>query len=85
MPIGRDYLLEKPRPPSGSEFFLHTQVVPAAANIAGTLEVWLDRAANRAGVKPSIILAGAIGLISLSLFSRVQRRSAGHDASSAKY
>ena len=42
--IGRDYLLKKPGRPSAPKLFLDTQVVPLAVNIAGGLEVALDRA-----------------------------------------
>ncbi|MCJ2087456.1 hypothetical protein MKK88_15910 [Methylobacterium sp. E-005] len=73
MSIGRDYLLKKPGRPSAPKLFLDTQVVPVAVNVAGGLEVAVDRAARRLGVRPAVILAGAVGLASLSVL--LARRS----------
>jgi hypothetical protein len=67
MIIGRDYLLKKPAGPSSPKLFLDTQVVPFAVNVASSLEVALDRASVRIGVRPALILAGALGLASLTL------------------
>ena len=39
MMIGREYLLKHSTGPSGPKLFLDTQVVPFAANIAGSLFV----------------------------------------------
>ena len=74
MPIGRDYLLKKPARPSAPKLFLDTQVVPLAANIAGGLEVALDRAASRLGVRPVVVLASATGIASLSVIYLMRRR-----------
>lgn len=79
MAVGRDYLLKKPSGPSGPKLFLDTQVVPLAANIAGSLEVALDRAAARTGVRPALILAGATGLIGLGLIRLLTRRDGVED------
>ncbi|MEE7494658.1 hypothetical protein [Methylobacterium oryzae] len=79
MAVGRDYLLKKPSGPSGLKLFLDTQVVPLAANIAGSLEVALDRAAARTGVRPALILAGATGLIGLGLIRLLTRRDGVED------
>ncbi|MEE7450721.1 hypothetical protein MRF4_24570 [Methylobacterium radiotolerans] len=79
MAVGRDYLLKKPSGPSGPKLFLDTQVVPLAANIAGSLEVALDRAAARTGVRPALILAGATGLIGLGLIRLLTRRDRVED------
>lgn len=77
MIISRDYLLTKPSGPSAPKLFFDTQVVPLAANIAGGLEVALDRAATRTGVRPAVILAGATGLIGFGLFQLIRHRPAG--------
>lgn len=76
MLIGRDYLLKNPVRPSGLKLFLDTQVVPFAANVAGGLEVAVDRAARRLGVRPAVVVAGAAGLASLSVLVLVRRRRA---------
>jgi len=73
--IGRDYMLEKPAGPSAPKLFLDTQVVPLAVNIAGGLEVALDRASMRTGIRPAIILAGVTGAVSLALYSLLRGRS----------
>ena len=74
MMIGREYLLKHSTGPSGPKLFLDTQVVPFAANIAGSLEVALDRTSVRCGVRPVVILAAAAGLVSLALVSLLRRR-----------
>ena len=66
MAVGRDYLLKKPRRPSAPKVFVDTQIVPLAVNVAGGLEVAVDRTAGRLGVRPAAVLAGAIGLAALS-------------------
>jgi hypothetical protein len=76
MLIGRDYLLKKPGRPSGPKLFLDTQVVPLAVNVAGGLEVVVDRTARRLGVRPALILAGAAGLASLSVLVLARRNRA---------
>ena len=65
--VGRDYMLKKGSGPSAPKLFLDTRVVPAAVNAAGGLEVALDRAARRLGIRPSLLLAGMAGLLSLGL------------------
>jgi hypothetical protein len=77
--IGRDYLLKKPSGPSAPKLFLDTQVVPLAANIAGGIEVALDRVSVRSGVRPALILAGAAGLASLAVIGFVTRRPSAAD------
>jgi threonine dehydrogenase-like Zn-dependent dehydrogenase len=74
--IGRDYLLKKPSGPSAPKLFLDTQVVPLVANIAGGLEVALDRAAVRTGIRPAVIVAGATGLIGFGLIRLFTHRAA---------
>ena len=54
MTIGRDYLLRKPAKPSRPQLVLDAQIVPLAVNVAGSLEVALDRASVRTGVRPSL-------------------------------
>ncbi len=74
--VGRDYMLKKPSGPSAPKLFFDTQIVPLATNAAGGLEVLLDRAAVRTGVRSSVILAGVAGLTSLALFRFWRGRSA---------
>ena len=74
MIIGRDYLLKKPAGPSVPKLFLDTRVVPLAVNMAGGLEVALDRASARTGVRPAMILAGIMSLMSLVLFGLLRNR-----------
>jgi hypothetical protein len=75
--IGRDYLLKKPHGPSAPKLFLDTRVIPAAVNIAGGLEVALDRAAVRTGIRPAVILLGMAGLLSFALLRFCQGRPSG--------
>lgn len=74
MIIGRDYLLKKPSGPSAPKLFLDTRVVPLAVNLAGGLEVALDRASARTGVRPAVILAGVTGVLSFVLFRLLRNR-----------
>jgi hypothetical protein len=48
-------------------------------NIAGGLEVALDRASVRTGIRPAVILTGVTGVVFLALFRvlRGLRRAAG--------
>ena len=80
MIVSRDYLLKKPSGPSVPKLFFDTRVVPLAANIAGELEVALDRAAVRMGVRPALILAGATGLIGLGVLGLLRARRRGRPA-----
>lgn len=70
--VGRDYLLKKPSGPSSPKLFFDTQVVPAAVNAAGSLEVALDGAARRLGVRPSVLVAGGAALLSLVVLRAVR-------------
>lgn len=72
--VGRDYLMKKPSGPSSPKLFLDTQVVPAAVNMAGSLEVALDGAARRVGVRPSVLVAGGAALLSLAVLRAVRPR-----------
>ncbi|MCO6419163.1 hypothetical protein JYK14_23810 [Siccirubricoccus sp. KC 17139] len=74
MIVGRDYLLKKPAGPSAPKLFLDTKLVPLAANLAGSLEVALDRASARTGVRPALLLAGAAGVASYALVGLLRRR-----------
>lgn len=70
MTVGRDYLMKQPSRPSAPKRFLDTRIIPAAVNAAGSLEVALDRAAVRTGLRPIVILtggavAGALAALSL--------------------
>lgn len=77
MTIGRDYMLKKPAGPSAPKLFLDTKIVPLAVNIAGGVEVALDRASVRTGVRPSVILAGVTGILSLVLLRLLRHRTTG--------
>jgi hypothetical protein len=74
MIIGRDYLLKKPPGPLAPKLFLDTKIVPLAVNTAGGLEVALDRASVRTGIRPAVILAGITGIVSLALFRLLRNR-----------
>ena len=74
--VERDYMLKKPSGPSAPKVFFDTQIVPRAANAAGDLEVLLNRSAVRTGIRPSFILAGLAGLVSLVLFRLWRSRRA---------
>lgn len=74
MTVDRDYMLRKGDGPSAPKLFLDTQVVPRLVNAAGGAEVALDRAARMAGVRPSLLLAGAAGALSLVAVAAVRRR-----------
>jgi hypothetical protein len=71
--VGRDYMLEKPSGPSAPKLFLDTKIVPMAVNAAGSLEVALDRASARTGIRPSLILTGLVGLASIVLLGLALR------------
>jgi len=77
MTISRDYLLKKPPGPSAPKLFLDTRVIPLIVNIAGGAEVALDRTAVRSGIRPAVILAGAVGAVSLALLGALRLRTAG--------
>lgn len=74
MTVGQDYLLHKPGAPSAPKQFLDTRVVPAAVNLAGAAEGLLERAAQRSGLRPSVILAGAAGLLLLLAVEALRER-----------
>ncbi len=76
MTVGRDYLMKQPSRPSGPKLFLDTQVVPRAVNVAGSLEVALDRAAVRTGLRPSVILTGGAAATLLTAFGLWRKRNA---------
>ena len=73
MTVGRHYLLRKPVGPSAPKLFFDTRIVPLATNIAGSLELLLDRAARRTGVRPVLILAGGAGFASFVLYRLLRR------------
>lgn len=72
--VGREYLLEKPPRPSVPKQFLDNQIIPLGVNIAGSIEVAVDRAADRLGVRPSVIVVGALGLTCLGLVGLMRGR-----------
>lgn len=74
MTVGRDYMLKEQSGPSAPKLFLDTKVVPLAANVAGRVEVRLDRAATTVGVRPSAIVAGVAGGLMLSLVALLRSR-----------
>jgi hypothetical protein len=65
--IGPDYMLRKPSGPSAPKLFFDAKVVPMAVNVAGAMEVVLDRASVRTGVRPALLLTGLLGLASAGL------------------
>ena len=68
MVVGRDYMLEKSAWPSAPKLFLDTKVVPAAVNSLGRLEVVLDQASARTGLRTGVLLAGAVGLALIGMY-----------------
>ena len=82
MLIGRDYLLKKPSGPSKPKLFFDTKAVPLVVNLAGGLEVALDRASSRTGVSPAVILSGIGGILSFVLFLVLRSRGVANRRSS---
>ena len=87
MTVGRHYMLRKGDGPSSPKFFLDTQVIPRLVDAAGGAEVTLDRAARATGVRPSLLLAGAAGTLSLAAVGAMRailrERRASHTRSDA--
>jgi hypothetical protein len=77
--VGRDYLLKKPPGPSASRLFVNTRLLPLAVNIAGGLEVALDRASVRSGIRPAMIVAGVTGVVTFVLFRLLRDREQADD------
>ena len=75
MVVGRDYMLKKPSGPSAPKLFLDTKVVPAAVNLLGSMEVALDRASARTGLRPRVLLAGSLGVASIALYRLIRSRA----------
>jgi hypothetical protein len=75
MVVSRDYMLKKESGPSAPKLFLDTKVIPAAVNMLGTMEVFLDRASARSGLRPRWLLAGAVGLGAIGLFGVLGREA----------
>jgi len=67
MTVGRDYMLKKTTGPSAPKYVFDTKVVPGLVNLAGGVEVALDRAAVRLGQRPAVLVAGAGGAVTLLL------------------
>ena len=65
MTVGRDYMLKKTTGPSAPKFFIDTELVPRLVNAVGRGEVMLDRTAVRLGVRPSVLVAGAAGILAM--------------------
>lgn len=57
-----------------AKLFVDTQLVPLAVNIAGELEVALDRASTRTGVRPGVILAVVAAFISFVMLGLMRNR-----------
>jgi len=76
LPIGRDYLLKKTAGPSKPKLFLDTQIVPLAVDAAHSLEVALNRASVRSGVRPAVLVAGLGSLVSLGVVQWLRHRRA---------
>jgi hypothetical protein len=75
MTVGRDYLMKQPSHPSAPKVFFDTRIIPGAVNVAGSVEVALDRAAMRTGLRPVVILAGAAMAGALAVVSLWRKRS----------
>ncbi|MBB3692171.1 hypothetical protein [Sphingomonas sp. BK580] len=84
MSVGRDYMLRKGSGPSAPKVFLDTQVVPRLVDAAGGAEVALDRAARATGVRPSLLLAGATGALSLAAAAALRAVLPGRGAGDAR-
>ena len=68
MTVDRDYMLRKPPGPSATQLFVDTRIVPPVVNLLWDMEVALNRASVRTGVRPAIIVGGVAGALSLILF-----------------
>lgn len=66
MSVSRDYMTHKGSGPSAPKLFLDTKVVPRLVDAAGTVEGRLDRVARATGMRPSLLLACAVGALSLA-------------------
>lgn len=75
MTVGRDYLMKQPSRPSAPKVFLDTRIIPAAVNVAGSVEVALDRAAMRTGLRPVVILTGVTVAGVLAVVTLWRKRS----------
>lgn len=76
MTVGRDYMLRKDRGPSAPKLFLDTKIVPRLVNSAGGAEVALDRIARSTRVRPSLLLAGAAGVLSFAAYRMARQARA---------
>lgn len=76
MTVDRDYMLKKTSGPSAPRFFIDTQLVPRLVNVIGRREVMLDRTAVRLGVRPSVLVAGAAGVLAMLAFGAGRGRPA---------
>jgi hypothetical protein len=74
MVVERDYMLKKGAGPSSPKLFLDTRVIPLVVNLAGALEVALNHASTRTGVRPSVICTGVATLGILAVL-RLRRGS----------
>jgi hypothetical protein len=75
MVVTRDYMLKKESGPSAPKLFLDTKVVPAVVNMLGAMEVVVDQASARSGLRPRWVLAGAVGLGAIGLFGVLRREA----------
>ena len=76
MLIDRDYLLEMPPGPPAPKRFFDQQIVPIAVNFAGAVEVALVRAADRSGVRPSVIVSISVAALTVSAVAIFRRKLA---------
>ena len=76
MTVGRDYLMKQSSGPSAPKLFLDTRIIPGAVNVAGSVEVALDRAAQRTGLRPAVILTSGVAAAFLTVLSLWRKRNA---------
>ena len=76
MTVGRDYLMKQPAGPSAPKLYLDTRIVPRAVNAVGSLEVALDRAAVRTGLRPAALLTGGAAAALLTVLGLWRKRRA---------
>ena len=72
MTVTRDYLLKKPSRPPPIKVLFDTSVVPFAVNVAGGLEVALDRLAVRMGWRPRYVVGGIAALAAFAALRTVR-------------
>ena len=79
--VGQRYLLAKPQPPSALKRQFDQEVLPAAINMAASVEAVVERIARHARRQPLATVGAAFGLaFTLSLFAGPARSVAARRA-----